>query len=678
MATLQLILVLLAAVLASSVVEQLIPRVSVPLVQICMGVLIALIAGNRISLGLNADIFLVVFIAPLLFHEAKMSDKTALWHYKKTFLGYAIGLVVVITLCVGFAVNLMIPSIPLAAAFALGAALGPTDAVAVTSVSKEAAIPERQATILQGESLLNDASGIVSFQFAIAAATTGAFSLMGAVKDFAIEFVGGLALGLILGLVINWAIRKINEMGLENITFHVMLEVFTPFMVYLIGDALHVSGVIVVVTCGIVMSMSKQDLGPHASRMNIVSSSFWQVFAFALNGIVFVLLGTQLPNAIGNTWVDTGVSPLNLAIYVLAITAIMHGVRFVWSMCSEKLIDRKRKRFRPLKQRMRAAGITTLSGAKGTITLAIMFTIPTWVTVDGTMTRFPNRDLLIFLASGVIVVSLLLATYIVPLLAPRKERKSESQKQDAETSIDIMRAVIEDLTAHINEKNHVAVTEVIRQYNERIARLQNNNDFLEEESDTEVRILVLQWEQEYLLDRIANGTASPVEAYQVLSSLARGETLLRQGRDRAAVARRRIKRAIGGVRSSLHQLHAKASSATDEDTSAQIRRELQTDALIYAVNKMQDEMAKSDYASESFSRLIIEYQRSIQALQAKNPSITELTTLEDRAEDVLRPALHLELEQIQQAYEEGRLSRTAAQHMRRNVHMMELDLEDYL
>ena len=677
MAALQIVLLLLAAVLVSSVVEQILPKVSIPLVQIAMGILIAVFAGSRVQINLDTELFLVVFIAPLLFHEASKSDKTALWHYKKTFLSYAIGLVVVITLAVGFAVHLMIPSISLAAAFALGAALGPTDAVAVASVSKEAAIPERQQTILQGESLLNDASGIVSFQFAIAAATTGAFSLFRAVEDFLIEFVGGLLLGLVLGLFINWLIRKISDMGLESITFHVLLELFTPFIVYLLGNALHVSGVIVVVTCGIIMSMSKPDLGPYASRLNIVSSSVWQVLAFALNGIVFVLLGTQLPNAIGNTWNDTGISSFDLAIYIVVIVLVMHGVRLLWSIVSEKLVDRRKQRTRPFKDQLRSALITTLSGAKGTITLAIMFTIPVWVSTGTGMERFPDRDLLVFLASGVIIVSLLLATYVVPLLAPRVEKKSETKKQDAETSVEIMRAVVEDLTSRITPKNRAAVSEVIRQYNERIVRAQAGSDYLEEESDVEVRIMVLQWEQEYILDRISEGTVPPIEGYQVMNIIARSESMLRQERYRAASLHRRARRMLSTLKTVFRRFRMKLPGP-DAEKGEQIKRELQIDALKYGIERMQEEIGKSEFASESFSRLIIEYQRAIRSLEAKSPSITEITKLEDRAEDVLRPALHKELEQIQLAYDEGRLSRAGAQHMRRNVHMMELDLEDYL
>ena len=165
-------LLLIAAVLVSSVVDQIVPKVSLPLIQIGMGVIIALLASAAIRIELNPDLFLVAFIAPLLYDEAKHADKELLWRDRKPILSLAIGLVIATTLAIGFAVNAFIPSIGLAAAFALGAALGPTDAVAVSSLAKEVDIPERQASILKGELLLNDASGIVSFQFALAAAIT--------------------------------------------------------------------------------------------------------------------------------------------------------------------------------------------------------------------------------------------------------------------------------------------------------------------------------------------------------------------------------------------------------------------------------------------------------------------------------------------------------------------------
>ena len=210
MAMLVLALLLLAAVLVSSVIDQLVPKVSSPLIQIGLGLVIALFAPSQIRIGLDPDLFLVLFIAPLLYDEAKSVDKAALWRNRRPVLSLAIGLVVVTALVLGFAVHAVIPSITLASAFALGAALGPTDAVAVASLSKETNIPERQKSILEGESLINDASGIVSFQFALAAAVTGSFSLLDASVDFVVSFFGGILLGVVLGYVGNFLVRRVR------------------------------------------------------------------------------------------------------------------------------------------------------------------------------------------------------------------------------------------------------------------------------------------------------------------------------------------------------------------------------------------------------------------------------------------------------------------------------------
>ena len=171
----ELILMLLLAVLLSSVLDQVVPRVSSPLILIALGVGIAMLAISPIEVNIDPELFLVLFIAPLLFSDALEADKRNLWENKTTIVSFAIGLVIVITLCVGFVLHWLVPSIPLAAAFALGAALGPTDAVAVQALKKEAKLGKREGAILQGEALINDASGVVSFQFAVSAAVTGAF-----------------------------------------------------------------------------------------------------------------------------------------------------------------------------------------------------------------------------------------------------------------------------------------------------------------------------------------------------------------------------------------------------------------------------------------------------------------------------------------------------------------------
>ena len=177
MSTFTFVLILGAAVLVSSAINQVVSGVATPLIQIGIGVLLAFAGLTTSNFQVDPELFLVLFIAPLLYHEARNTDKVALWSNRAKVLSLAVGLVVVTILCIGFTLHTLEPTIPLAAAFALGAALGPTDAVAVASLSKRVSLKRRQSILLSGESLINDASGVVSFQFSIAALTTGTSGL---------------------------------------------------------------------------------------------------------------------------------------------------------------------------------------------------------------------------------------------------------------------------------------------------------------------------------------------------------------------------------------------------------------------------------------------------------------------------------------------------------------------
>lgn len=679
MATLELALLLLGTVLASAILDQLIPRLSLPLIQIALGIAIGLFAQEQINVTLNPELFLVLFIAPLLFHEAREANNLSLWENRATMLSYAIGLVVAIVLVVGFATNLMIPSIPLAAAFALGAALGPTDPIAVASISQQADIPKRQSTILKGESLLNDASGIVSFQFAVAAVVTGTFSAAEAIQEFLIEFFGALIVGIILGIVLLKFIEKMRDLGLENTTFHVSLELITPFMAYLLGEEIGVSGVILVVACGITMSLVPHDLKPSTARMNIVSTSVWQVITFALNGIVFVMLGTQLPQSFGGLWLDEGISNLHLIAYILVITLLMHSMRFIWSLASDAIAF-KRGNLKPgIGARMKSAAITTLSGSKGAITLAIMFSLPLYINTGTAIGEFPQRNLLIFLSCGVILTSLLLATFVVPLLAPReRENPTVQQERDAQAKADILRAVVEELTARQTPENRIAMGQVISQYNERIEKVKELED-LEDESDLALRIMALDWEQEYVLECIEADELPPLEGYQYVTRVARIKSLLTHGHARRLAILSWWRRFKIVVRKMWIKFRRKMPGKDPvSDPSRRTMRIIQARSAEHVINRLQDDMADSDFPSEKISALSMEYRRIYRLLRGPAPSVTAIARNSELDLEATRLGLRLELEQIQLAYEEGRISRAAAQKMRENVYLMQLDIEDYV
>ena len=694
MHALALALVLMATVLASAVLDQLLPRVSLPLIQIACGIAVALIAGERVEIALNPELFLVLFIAPLLFNEAREADKTALWKNRRTMLSFAIGLVVAIVLGVGFVTHALVPSIPLAAAFALGAALGPTDPIAVASISQEADIPKRQQTTLQGESLLNDASGIVSFQLAVSATVTatvlsfegeelfaetglGTFVLE-AVGEFLMEFFGALLIGILFGYVLAKFANKVRDMGLENTTFHVMLEVLTPFVAYLLGEVVGVSGIILVVASGITMSLVPRDIGLSTSRMNIVSTSVWHVITFTLNGIVFVLLGTQLPSSFGDIWVDEGVDNFVLTTSILAITLVMHGIRFLWTLCSDAYDFHKRGVKPTVGERLRSAAIMTFAGSKGAITLAIMFSLPfTIMTGLPQQTAFPQRDLLISLSCGVILVSLLLATFIVPVLAPRKREEDTAQRErDKEAEAEIMRRVIEELTARQNEENRKALSQVIASYNDRLEHFKAEED-LEDESDTELRLMVLNWEQEYVLDLIEKDEVPAEEGYKYLKRVAKIESMLERGKNLRLQFLKWLRRERTKMRKRWNKFR-KRKHGEGPRTSGRIIRDIQVRTDVYIIERLKEEMTNSDLQSEKISQLINEYERAVFLLRGPAPSITAITQNAELDLNATRLALRIELEQIQQAYEEKRISRQAAQKMREAVYVMQLDLEDYV
>ncbi|MEY8460777.1 cation:proton antiporter [Eggerthellaceae bacterium 24-137] len=679
MEALTLSLLMLAAVLVSSLIDQIIPRVSLPLIQIALGFIIAIVAGGDVRVTLDPELFLVLFIAPLLYDEAKRADKVALWRERKPVLSLAIGLVVATALVIGFAVHAIVPSIPLAAAFALGAALGPTDAVAVSSLAKQVDIPERQASMLKGELLLNDASGIVSFQFALGAVVTGTFSLVTAGTDFLIEFVGGLLFGAVFGLLGNWIVKTARSIGVENTNFHVLFEVLIPFLIYLVSDACHVSGVIAVVVAGLInVTSPKGVIGPAVSRMNIVSGSVWHVLTYALNGIVFVLLGTQLPQAMRETWDDTTITNTTLIALVLGITFLLLFTRFLWVIVMDWVHVRHAEGRRFTRRDVRSALITTFSGAKGAITLSIMFTIPVHLVYPDLAYKvlFPQRDLLIFLACGVIVCTLLLATFVVPLLAPARNEAEEELRRidrDAATTLDIMRDVIEMLTAQQTSENRVETQAVIRSYSDRLSRIKESNG-IEDEPNVLLRVRALRWEYDRTAELVENEEVSSVVGYQYLTRLERTMDLLEHGRGTGRMRRLGIRtRALlhRGVNAALRELPGTTMAARTEEM-----KRLQIAARVYAMEHLEEAVASSQVPTEDAAELLMEYQRATAALRSGRPTVTAVIKVEDRANELKRMAYHYELEQIQAAYEADELSRATAKRLRENVQLMQMDLED--
>jgi CPA1 family monovalent cation:H+ antiporter len=426
-------LFLLLAVVISGMLARLSPvAVPVPLVQIALGALIAVGTGSAITL--EPTLFFLLFLPPLLFLDGWRIPKEGLFHDKGTILELALGLVVFTVLGIGVFIHWLVPAIPLSVAFALAAILSPTDPIAVSAITARIPMPKRLMHILEGESLLNDASGLVCMRFAVAATLTGTFSAGEAVATFLWLGIGGIATGLAVTWLVTRAKDLVSRKLGEETGSQILISILIPFGAYLLAEHLHCSGILAAVAAGIAMSYEEQR-GKVLAVTRVRRAAVWDTVQFALNGIIFVLLGEQLPGiASGAARIvsDTGhLHPIWLGFYVVVITLALALLRLAWVWVS--------LRFTLFKAAWRGETMRTpswrlvvavsVSGVRGAITLAGILTLPLALD-DGA--PFPARDLVIFLAAGVIIVSLVVASIGLPLLLKDLELPPEPSHQREE------------------------------------------------------------------------------------------------------------------------------------------------------------------------------------------------------------------------------------------------------
>lgn len=698
-------LLYVGAVLVSSVLDQFLRGVSLPLVQMAVGVAIYFFADLPIDVTINSELFLVMFIAPLLFDESRNISNRILWDNRNTVLSLAIALVVVSVLVVGFVLHWLVPSISLAAAFALGAALGPTDAVAVASLGKTVKLGSRQKASLLGEALLNDASGIVSFQFAIAAAVTGSFSLTDASWTFVVEFVGGIVLGLFLGAIAFFIMQRMRRAGVESATVHVCFELFLPFFVYLVATRFHVSGILAVVAAGLLisyipqrMTVRSRSFSTFSTRLNIASESVWHLFSFVLNGVIFVNLGIVLSSTLAPALQENSADLFWIFSLVLILTAVIVGVRFLWILCADLLSDNPEtgKRMKLGGPAIRNALVTTLCGPKGAVSLSIASTIP-FTVASGAV--FPQRDLLLFLVCGVIVVTLLLANFVVPLIAPKSETDDDDEL-DPEYEIEMIQNVISGLKRRQTVENKQATGRVMRMYHRRLTAARRRSV-----SGRQLRFLrqeVLLHQRDFIKEAIAHdevdkrlGTTYLKRVDRMLKLLTRKKTLLTSNRQTQPLA---------GSTSTMRKIQDQVTSTNETRKKLEFKIDVERVAVDYL------ELAShepDDARVQAALALLGEHKALLSALRAQlraldnaqgiiasvpetagQHSIVRTDTgslhLEPTTDpddlpglaDVQAEGLRLELDEIQEMYESGKISQSLAREMREEIYLLQMGLSD--
>jgi CPA1 family monovalent cation:H+ antiporter len=417
-----------------------------PIALVLGGLVIGLIPGVP-SPELDPEVVFFVFLPPLLYAAAITVSANELKANWAPISLLAVGLVLVTIAAVAAVANAVL-GIPWAAGFVLGAVLGPTDPVSATAVLDRLGATGRSKTILQGESLVNDGSGLTAYKIALAAVGAGAGSWLEVSFEFAKVATGGIVIGLAVGWVFTHLRRIVTDPSLD-----VTLSVVTPFIAYVPAEEVHVSGVLAVVAAGLYMGSRQLDVIEPATRLR--TQSFWESAAFLLDGLLFLLIGLELP-AIIERIEDADV--LTLAGYALLITAVVFGTRFLWMLLIPAVLP---------SQTSPAERIAIAwSGMRGGVSLAAALAIP----VEG----FPDRDLVLFVAYAVIVLTLILpGLTLAPLLRMLGLQESEAdRRKDAEARKAITEAALERLDELEGEAPDHVVQRLRDRYGSRLERLE--------------------------------------------------------------------------------------------------------------------------------------------------------------------------------------------------------------
>ncbi len=396
---------ILAAVVALLIISSLI-RVPYPVLLVLGGIGISLAPGVE-SVELDPDLVLQILLPPLLYAAAFFTPLHELRRQVRPISALSIGLVLATMVTVAAAARVVL-DFGWAESFVLGAVVSPTDPVSATAIAQRLKVPQRVTTIIEGESLINDATALVAYKFAVAAVVTGTFSLASATGEFFISALGGIAVGIAGGAIIAPLRRR-----LDNPPVEITIALFSPYFVYLPAEAIGVSGVLAAVTVGIYMGRLTSVLTKPETR--IQGNGVWEILVFLLNSALFILVGLQLPDIVdGIDGIDSG----QLLGYgaVIAGTVILTRILFVFPLTYIPRILSRRIRERSPTPAWQELTVIAWTGMRGAVSLAAALAIP--LMTDGG-DRFPHRELIIFLTFSVIVGTLLLQGLTLPPLIRR-------------------------------------------------------------------------------------------------------------------------------------------------------------------------------------------------------------------------------------------------------------------
>jgi Na+/H+ antiporter len=419
-------------------------RISYPIFLVMAGLGISMIPGIP-QIRLDPNFVFIIFLPPLLYSAAWYTSWHDFWRMRRPINFLAFGLVLLTATAVAYVAHYLIPNFPLALGFLLGGIVSPPDAVAASSVLENLKVPKRVTTILEGESLVNDASSLIIYRFALAALFTGKFVAWKAGVDFLMV----VFMGILIGLVIAHIVYAIHRWLPTTATIDTAITLISPYLMYITAEHFHYSGVLAVVSGGLFLSFRSHDVFNYSSRLQSVS--VWNVVVFLLNGVVFILIGLQLPGIVRGL----GEYSLRAAIgYGIAISLVAILVRLAWVYPGAYLPRLLSKRIRETESRpgKKLVFIIGWAGMRGVVSLASALAIP--ITLAGE-DAFPHRNLILFITFIVILITLVFQGLTLPLIIRWlgiQSDDNEEEQQAVSLRLRLAKAVIQHIETQYEQE----------------------------------------------------------------------------------------------------------------------------------------------------------------------------------------------------------------------------------
>ncbi|WP_406786425.1 Na+/H+ antiporter [Clostridium neuense] len=665
---LMIILLLMVCLLISNIISHYIPFIPTALIQIALGVILA-ITFKQNSFEIKEQWFFLLFVAPILYNDGKYFPRNELWKMKWSIFGNSLVLVILTTIGGGYFIHWMIPDIPLAAAFALAAILSPTDPVAVNGIEKRIHIPEKILNLVRGESLINDASGIVAFNYAITAVVTSNFSLGKAILNFAYVFLVGAAVGLIFTLLITVIRFTLRKEGINDVIFHSLLQILTPFGIFAITEEfLHASGVIAVVAAGIVHSLIKERIEIRIAEEQVLTENIWSIILFVLNGSVFLLLGLNIPLSMVETIANPDIGNWRAVGYAASICGAVLTIRFAWAYFSSYCEYHFGKAKNIEKPNIKVALLTSLTGVRGTVTMAGVLSIPFFLNSGR---AFPQRSLILFLTAAVILFTLVAATVFLPFLS--KDGLVEGEKtynNDLNVAKNkLLLASIKSIEAEVDENNEAAAYELINEYRRIFQKHRFKQDSFVQGADVEqrkvieVRLLALEAERRYVYELIDKNEINE-ELFMNFDKAFdyREEAFLRNTRQDTMYL---IRKLIRWWKRLYRNYHKRKCTTLN---NLQLVKDIQLRAARTAVKTLK-ECEKKHGRSKALNTVIFDYKSMINRLKGTMVKYNEKSI--EQKEELRIKAMDVERSEIRRMYELGEITREQSNELRRYINYIE-------